>query len=86
MFTLMKENLVQEVTILSQNIKKKTQRAVAVIEDYNGDDVLSLLENMQNSMIYMRFIRRISSYGVSERDRRDGFSKSSLDALIKKDM
>ena len=40
MFTLMKENLVQEVTILSQNIKKKTQRAVAVIEDYNGDDVL----------------------------------------------
>ena len=44
MFTLMKENLVQEVTILSQNIKKKTQRAVAVIEDYNGDDVLSLLE------------------------------------------
>ena len=41
---------------------------------------------MQNSMIYMRFIRRISSYGVSERDRRDGFSKSSLDALIKKDM
>ena len=55
MFTLMKENLVQEVTILSQNIKKKTQRAVAVIEDYNGDDVLSLLENMQNSMIYMRF-------------------------------
>ncbi|MEJ7453796.1 primosomal protein N', partial [Staphylococcus xylosus] len=32
MFTLMKENLVQEVTILSQNIKKKTQRAVAVIE------------------------------------------------------
>ena len=42
MFTLMKENLVQEVTILSQNIKK--QRAVAVIEDYNGDDVLSLLE------------------------------------------
>ena len=43
MFTLMKENLVQEVTILSQNIKK-TQRAVAVIEDYNGDDVLSLLE------------------------------------------
>ena len=73
MFTLMKENLVQEVTILSQNIKKKTQRAVAVIEDYNGDDVLSLLEKYANSMIYMRFIRRISSYGVSERDRRDGF-------------
>ena len=30
MLSLMKEGLVQEVTLLSQNIKKKTQRAIAI--------------------------------------------------------
>lgn len=85
MFTLMKENLVQEVTILSQNIKKKTQRAVAVIEDYNGDDVLSLLEKYAKQYDLYAFLLEESHRTVFLKEIEEmGFSKSSLDALIKK--
>ena len=36
MLSLMKEGLVQEVTLLSQNIKKKTQRAIAIKKNSMG--------------------------------------------------
>lgn len=41
---LLKHDIIKEITILSQNIKKKTQRAVKVTEIGNPDEVLNHLE------------------------------------------
>ncbi|MEL0538310.1 primosomal protein N' [Staphylococcus debuckii] len=41
---LMEEDAVREVTLLSQNTKKKTQRAIRISPEHNPDDVLAMLE------------------------------------------
>ncbi len=38
---LLKDDIVEEKTILTQNITKKTKRAVRVIEGYHPDEVLA---------------------------------------------
>ena len=43
---------VKEVTLLSQNIKKKTQK-VRIIDGYHPDEVLAKLEKNSNNMMYM---------------------------------
>lgn len=42
-----------KVTLLSQNIKKKTQKAVRIIDGYHPDEVLAKLEKNSNNMMYM---------------------------------
>lgn len=41
---LLEEGIVREETLLSQNTKKKTQRAIRIREDHNPDEVLGMLE------------------------------------------
>ena len=82
---LLHQDQVIEETILSQNIKKKTKKAVRIIEGFNPDDVLAHLE---------KYIKQYDLYAYLTEDRHKtvyltdiddmGFSKSSLDALIKK--
>ncbi len=43
---LLKDDIVEERTILTQNITKKTKRAVRVIEGYHPDEVLAKLEKV----------------------------------------
>ena len=50
---LMEEDAVREVTLLSQNTKKKTQRAIRISPEHNPDDVLAMLENILNNMMCM---------------------------------
>ena len=81
----MKEGLVQEVTLLSQNIKKKTQRAIAIKEEFNGDDVLARLEKYAKQYDLYAFLLEESHRTIFLKEIEDiGFSKSSLDSLIKR--
>lgn len=41
---LMKEAAIREITLLSQNTRKKTQRAIRISPEHNPDDVLAMLE------------------------------------------
>ncbi|MCM3282492.1 primosomal protein N' [Staphylococcus capitis] len=85
LLSLMKEGLVQEVTLLTQNIKKKTQRAIAVREEFNGDDVLARLEKYAKQYDLYAFLLEESHRTIFLKEIEDiGFSKSSLDSLIKK--
>ena len=85
MLSLMKEGLVQEVTLLSQNIKKKTQRAIAIKEEFNGDDVLARLEKYAKQYDLYAFLLEESHCTIFLKEIEDiGFSKSSLDSLIKR--
>ena len=51
---LLKQDIIKETTILSQNIKKKTQRAVKVTEIGNRMRYLIIWKKRLNNMIYMR--------------------------------
>ncbi len=50
---LLKDDIVEEKTILTQNITKKTKRAVRVIEGYHPDEVLAKLRKLLNNTICM---------------------------------
>lgn len=41
---LLDEGTIREVTLLSQNTKKKTQRAIRITQDHHPDEVLAMLE------------------------------------------
>ncbi|UTB80931.1 primosomal protein N' [Staphylococcus carnosus] len=41
---LMKDEAIREITLLSQNTRKKTQRAIRISSEHNPDDVLAMLE------------------------------------------
>ncbi|PTK42465.1 primosomal protein N', partial [Staphylococcus nepalensis] len=41
---LLEEGIVREETLLSQNTKKKTQRAIRIRDDHQPDEVLAMLE------------------------------------------
>ena len=85
MLTLLNQGLIEEVTILSQNTKKKTQKAVGVVNTLNGDEVLAKLEKYTKQYDLYAFLLEESHRTVFLKEINDmGFSHSSLDSLIKK--
>ncbi len=42
-------SIVSEMTLLSQNVSKKKQRAVSIIEGFDYDSILNSLEKSKNS-------------------------------------
>ncbi|TBW82467.1 DEAD/DEAH box helicase family protein, partial [Staphylococcus hominis] len=75
----------KEITILSQNIKKKTQRAVKVTEIGNPDEVLNHLEKAIKQYDLYAYLLDERHRDVFLKEIEEmGFSKSSLDTLIKK--
>ena len=82
---LLKQHVIKETTILSQNIKKKTQRAVKVTDIGNPDEILNKLEkSIKQYDLYAYLLdERHRDVFIKELDEM-GFSKSSLDTLIKK--
>lgn len=84
---LLKEDIVEEKTILTQNITKKTKRAVRVIEGYHPDEVLAKLEKVIKQYDLYAYLSEEQHKTIFLTDIEDmGFSKSSLDGLIKKVM
>ena len=82
---LLKHDIIKEITILSQNIKKKTQRAVKVTEIGNPDEVLNHLEKAIKQYDLYAYLLDERHRDVFLKEIEEmGFSKSSLDTLIKK--
>ncbi|MEK1487214.1 primosomal protein N' [Staphylococcus aureus] len=82
---LLKDDIVEEKTILTQNITKKTKRAVRVIEGYHPDEVLAKLEKVVKQYDLYAYLSEEQHKTIFLTDIEDmGFSKSSLDGLIKK--
>ncbi|CAM4020689.1 primosomal protein N' [Staphylococcus schweitzeri] len=82
---LLKDDIVEEKTILTQNITKKTKRAVRVIEGYHPDEVLAKLEKVIKQYDLYAYLSEEQHKTIFLTDIEDmGFSKSSLDGLIKK--
>lgn len=80
-----KDDIVEEKTILTQNITKKTKRAVRVIEGYHPDEVLAKLEKVIKQYDLYAYLSEEQHKTIFLTDIEDmGFSKSSLDGLIKK--
>ncbi|SCS97130.1 primosomal protein N' [Staphylococcus caeli] len=82
---LLKQGTVAEVTLLSQNVGKKKQRAVAVVEGFDEEQILGSLEKSKKQY-------ELYAYLLDERHRtvllKDieamEFSKSSVDTLVRK--
>ncbi|GGG86605.1 primosomal protein N' [Staphylococcus pragensis] len=82
---LLKAGSVQEVTLLSQNTKKKMQRAVRILDDYHPDEILALLEKSMKQYDVYAFLLDEQHKTVFLKDLEEmGFSKSSIDSLVKK--
>ena len=82
---LLKQDIIKETTILSQNIKKKTQRAVKVTEIGNPDEILNHLEKAIKQYDLYAYLLDERHRDVFLKEIEEmGFSKSSLDTLIKK--
>ena len=76
---------IREVTLLSQKLKKKTQRAVKIIQGYHPDEVLAKLEKYIKQYDLYAYLLDEQQHIVFLKEINDmGFSNSSLDALIKK--
>lgn len=76
---------IREVTLLSQKLKKKTQRAVKIIQGYHPDEVLAKLEKYIKQYDLYAYLLDEQQHFVFLKEINDmGFSNSSLDALIKK--
>ena len=85
MMTLLREGLIREETLLSQSTKKKTQRAVAILEELNNDKVLARLEKYTKQYDLYAFLMEEAHRTVFLKEIEEmGLSRSSLDALIKK--
>ena len=70
-----------------KNITKKTKRAVRVIEGYHPDEVLAKLEKVIKQYDLYAYLSEEQHKTIFLTDIEDmGFSKSSLDGLIKKVM
>ncbi|AMG60904.1 primosomal protein N' [Staphylococcus lugdunensis] len=76
---------IREVTLLSQKLKKKTQRAVKIIQGYHPDEVLAKLEKYIKQYDLYAYLLDEQQHIVFLKEINDmRFSNSSLDALIKK--
>lgn len=85
LLSLMKAKKVEEETLLSQNVQKKKQRAVRILPEYNVDDVLFKLEKYAKQYDLYAFLADEQHHTVFLKTLDEmGFSKSSLDSLIKK--
>ncbi|WP_270914891.1 primosomal protein N' [Staphylococcus saprophyticus] len=82
---LLKQSIVSEVTLLSQNVNKKKQRAICVVEGFNYDSVLNSLEKSKKQYELYAFLLDEQHRIVLLKDiEAMGYSKSSVDTLIRK--
>lgn len=82
---LLKQGIVSEVTLLSQNVNKKKQRAICVVEEFNYDSVLNSLEKSKKQYELYAFLLDEQHRIVLLKDiEAMGYSKSSVDTLIRK--
>ncbi|NWK84350.1 primosomal protein N' [Staphylococcus sp. GSSP0090] len=82
---LLKQGIISEVTLLSQNVTKKKQRAVCIVEGFNYDSVLGSLEKSKKQYELYAFLMDEQHRTVLLKDLEEmGFSKSSVDTLVRK--
>ncbi|MEB8087119.1 primosomal protein N' [Staphylococcus pseudoxylosus] len=82
---LLKQGIVSEVTLLSQNVSKKKQRAVSIIEGFDYDSVLGSLEKSKKQYELYAYLLDERHHTVLLKDLEEmGFSKSSIDTLMRK--
>lgn len=85
LMSLLQAGIIEEKTILSQNVTKKTKRAVRIIDGFNTDEVLAKLEKVIKQYDLYAFLTEEQHKTIFLSDIEDmGFSKSSLDGLVKK--
>ncbi|MCG7340535.1 primosomal protein N' [Staphylococcus auricularis] len=82
---LLNDGSIKEVTLLSQNIKKKKQRAVRVVDALDIDEVLGSLEKKPKQYDVYAFLadEQHRDVFIKELEQMD-FSKGSIDTLVKK--
>lgn len=82
---LLKQGVVSEMTLLSQNVSKKKQRAVSIIEGFDYDSVLNSLEKSKKQYELYAYLLDERHHMVLLKDLEEmGFSKSSIDTLMRK--
>lgn len=82
---LLKQGVVSEMTLLSQNVSKKKQRAVSIIEGFDYDSVLNSLEKSKKQNELYAYLLDERHHTVLLKDLEEmGFSKSSIDTLMRK--
>lgn len=82
---LLKQGTVSEVTLLSQNVKKKKQRAIRIVENFNYDSVLGSIEKSQKQYELYAYLLDEQHHTVLLKDLEAmGYSKSSVDTLVRK--
>ncbi|MGW8047086.1 primosomal protein N' [Staphylococcus shinii] len=82
---LLKQGIVSEMTLLSQNVSKKKQRAVSIIEGFDYDSVLGSLEKSKKQYKLYAYLLDERHHTVLLKDLEEmGFSKSSIDTLMRK--
>lgn len=82
---LLKQGIVSEVTLLSQNVSKKKQRAVSIVEGFDYDSVLGSLEKSKKQYELYAYLLDERHHTVLLKDLEEmGFSKSSIDTLMRK--
>lgn len=82
---LLKQGIVSEMTLLSQNVSKKKQRAVSIIEGFDYDSILNSLEKSKKQYELYAYLLDERHHTVLLKDLEDmGFSKSSIDTLMRK--
>lgn len=82
---LLKKGIVSEMTLLSQNVSKKKQRAVSIIEGFDYESVLDSLEKSKKQYELYAYLLDERHHTVLLKDLEDmGFSKSSIDTLMRK--
>lgn len=82
---LLKQGIVSEVTLLSQNVNKKKQRAICVVEGFNYDSVLNSLEKSKKQYeLYAFLLDEQHRIVLLKEIEAMGYSKSSVDTLIRK--
>lgn len=82
---LLKQGVVSEMTLLSQNVSKKKQRAVSIIEGFDYDSVLNSLEKSKKQYELYAYLLDERHHTLLLKDLEEmGFSKSSIDTLMRK--
>ncbi|MEB6322512.1 primosomal protein N' [Staphylococcus xylosus] len=82
---LLKQGIVSEMTLLSQNVSKKKQRAVSIIEGFDYDSILNSLEKSKKQYELYAYLLDERHHTLLLKDLEEmGFSKSSIDTLMRK--
>ncbi|MCD8851572.1 primosomal protein N' [Staphylococcus xylosus] len=82
---LLKQGIVSEMTLLSQNVSKKKQRAVSIIEGFDYDSILNSLGKSKKQYELYAYLLDERHHTVLLKDLEEmGFSKSSIDTLMRK--